>query len=76
MNSHRNISGTFNHRLGLGTTRVQHQAGVGSWDTATSAQTKVAVQSIKLFGQVEAQPVIEEKSSLYDIAFKLGQIFK
>ena len=37
----RNISGTFNNQLSLGTTYEQHQAGVNSWDTSISAQTKM-----------------------------------
>jgi hypothetical protein len=69
----RNISGTFNNRLGLGSTYAQHEAGVNSWDTPISAQTKIAVQNIRLYGQAPA-PV--KKSPLYDIAYKLGQMFK
>lgn len=37
----RNISGTFNNHLGLGTTYEQNAAGVNSWDTSISAQTKM-----------------------------------
>lgn len=69
----RNISGTFNNRLGLGSTYAQHEAGVNAWDTPISAQTKIAVQNIRLYGQASA-PV--KKSPLYGIAYKLGQMFK
>ena len=74
MNNDRNISGTFNNRLGLGSTYAQHEAGVNSWDTPISAQTKIAVRNIQLYGQAPVQPV--KKSPLYDLAFKLGQMFK
>ena len=72
---YRNISGTFNNELGLGTTFAQNQAGVNSWDTPTSAQTKLAVDNIKKYGVLPAKTV-PKKSAFYDFAFKLGQLFK
>lgn len=73
MNNDRNISGSFNNNIGLGTSFAQHEAGVNSWDTHTSAQTKIAVQNISKYG-LPATPV--RKSPLYGLAFKLGQMFK
>ncbi|MGJ7553340.1 hypothetical protein ACSFBI_05055 [Variovorax sp. RB3P1] len=69
----RNISGTFNNKLGLGNTYAQHEAGVNSWDTSISAQTKIAVQNISKYG---LPPTPVKKSPLYGLAFKLGQMFK
>ena len=74
MNNDRNISGSFNNKIGLGTTYGQHEAGVNSWDTYTSAQTKISVRNIEQNGlQVKAD---SKKSPAYDLAFKLGQMFK
>ena len=71
----RNISGTFNNTIGLGSTYTQHAAGVNSWDTYTSAQTKIAVLHIKKYGLTRTPEPVSRKSPLYDIAFKLGQMF-
>lgn len=74
MNNDRNISGSFNNTIGLGTTYAQHEAGVNSWDTYTSAQTKISVRNIEKNGL----PVKTDSknSPVYDLAFKLGQMFK
>lgn len=71
MNNDRNMSGTFNNELGLGGTFTQNQAGVNSWDTPFSAQTKVLGQKY-----LAPLPVQTKKSPLYGLAFKLGQMFK
>ena len=73
MNNDRNISGSFNNNIGLGSTYVQHGAGVNSWDTHTSAQTKIAVHNISKYG---LPSTAVKKSPLYGLAFKLGQMFK
>ena len=73
MNNDRNMSGTFNNELGLGGTFTQNQAGVNSWDTTFSAQTKVFGHNQKYSRQA---PVETKKSPLYGIAYKLGQMFK
>lgn len=74
MNNDRNISGSFNNTTGLGSTYTQHEAGVNSWDTYTSAQTKIAVKNIQQYGM--PQKPEPRKSPFYYFAFKLGQMFK
>lgn len=71
MNNDRNMSGTFNNELGLGSSFTQNQAGVNSWDTTFSAQTKLLNQ--KYLAPVQVAP---KKSPLYGLAFKLGQMFR
>jgi hypothetical protein len=73
MNNDRNMSGTFNNELGLGGAFTQNQAGVNSWDTPFSAQTKVLAHNQKYSRQA---PVENKKSTLYGLAYKLGQMFK
>lgn len=75
MNEKRNISGTFNNHLGLGTTYEQNAAGVNSWDTSISAQTKMNAFYQKNVYQLPAKEVnLDIKDSfLYNLFYKIAR---
>lgn len=75
MNENRNISGTFNNHLGLGTTYEQNAAGVNSWDTSISAQTKMNAYYQKNGYQLPAKEVKPDvkDSFLYKLFYKISR---
>jgi hypothetical protein len=75
MTEDRNITGTFNNHLGLGTTYEQNAAGVNSWDTSISAQTKINAYYQKNGYQIplkEVKPEVKD-SFLYKLFYKIAR---
>lgn len=75
MNENRNISGTFNNHLGLGTAYEQNAAGVNSWDTSISAQTKMNAyyqNNVYQLPEKEVKPDVKD-SFLYKLFYKIAR---